>query len=222
MFPGMNCVVTAGPTFEPLDDVRRLTNFSTGRLGTELANYLVESGHTVTLLLGQSASHTGPRLAQHVDTFTTTTDLEQRLQAFSAACPDAVFHAAAVSDFRFGKIWLRSDAGQLTEVKSGKISSRETGLLAELISTPKLVRRLRDWFPHACLVGWKYEVEGNRGAALDAAGKQIGECQTNACVANGPAYGEGFGLVINRRTPLHLTDHMELFAALERFAVRGE
>ena len=36
----MNCIVTAGPTFEPLDDVRRLTNFSTGRLGTELANFL--------------------------------------------------------------------------------------------------------------------------------------------------------------------------------------
>jgi len=36
----MNCIVTAGPTYEPLDDVRRLTNFSTGRLGTELANFL--------------------------------------------------------------------------------------------------------------------------------------------------------------------------------------
>jgi len=29
----MNCIVTAGPAFVPLDDVRRLTNFSTGRLG---------------------------------------------------------------------------------------------------------------------------------------------------------------------------------------------
>ena len=37
----MNCIVTCGPTYEPLDEVRRLTNFSTGRLGTELANYLV-------------------------------------------------------------------------------------------------------------------------------------------------------------------------------------
>ena len=44
----MNCIVTAGPTFEKLDQVRRLTNFSTGRLGTELANYLTDQGHTVT------------------------------------------------------------------------------------------------------------------------------------------------------------------------------
>ena len=45
----MNCIVTAGPTFEPLDQVRRLTNMSTGRLGTELANFLTAQGHTVGL-----------------------------------------------------------------------------------------------------------------------------------------------------------------------------
>ena len=48
----MRCVVTAGPAYEPLDDVRRLTNFSTGQLGTELANYLTTEGHEVTLLSG--------------------------------------------------------------------------------------------------------------------------------------------------------------------------
>jgi phosphopantothenoylcysteine synthetase/decarboxylase len=71
----MNCVVTAGPTYEPLDEVRRLTNFSTGRLGTELANFLVDRGHQVTLLIGQQATHGGERRAQWVQTFTTTLDL---------------------------------------------------------------------------------------------------------------------------------------------------
>ena len=60
----MNCIVTAGPTFEPLDDVRRLTNFSTGRLGTELANFLAAHGHQVTLLIGESATYAGERRAQ--------------------------------------------------------------------------------------------------------------------------------------------------------------
>ena len=60
----MNCIVTAGPTFEPLDDVRRLTNFSTGRLGTELANFLAARGHKVTLLIGESATYPGERKAQ--------------------------------------------------------------------------------------------------------------------------------------------------------------
>jgi len=55
----MNCIVTAGPTYEPLDDVRRLTNFSTGRLGTELAGFLTAHGHQVTLLIGELATWGG-------------------------------------------------------------------------------------------------------------------------------------------------------------------
>lgn len=216
----MNCVVTAGPTFEPLDDVRRLTNFSTGRLGTELANYLVESGHTVTLLLGQGATHPGPRLAQMVEPFTTTADLQQRLQSLAGADPDAVFHAAAVSDFRFGKIWSRSDSGPLTEVQAGKVSSRQEGLLAELVPTPKLIAQLRGWFPRARLIGWKYEVDGGINDALERGARQMRDCQTNACVVNGPAYGEGFGLLTNAAPSLHLVNELELFPALERLAAQ--
>jgi phosphopantothenoylcysteine decarboxylase/phosphopantothenate--cysteine ligase len=52
----MKCIVTAGPTFEELDEVRRLTNFSTGTLGTELADFLMERGHEVELLRGQGAT----------------------------------------------------------------------------------------------------------------------------------------------------------------------
>ena len=71
----MNCIVTAGPTFEPLDDVRRLTNFSTGRLGTELANFLTARGHHVTLLIGESATWPGERQAAVVKSFSSTRDL---------------------------------------------------------------------------------------------------------------------------------------------------
>jgi drug/metabolite transporter (DMT)-like permease len=46
----MKCIVTAGPTYEELDEVRRMTNFSTGALGSELANYLVDQGRAVELL----------------------------------------------------------------------------------------------------------------------------------------------------------------------------
>ena len=38
----MHCIVTAGPTYEPIDQVRRLTNHSTGQLGTGLAKHLDE------------------------------------------------------------------------------------------------------------------------------------------------------------------------------------
>ncbi|HWW02238.1 MAG TPA: phosphopantothenoylcysteine decarboxylase [Candidatus Acidoferrum sp.] len=211
----MHCIVTAGPTFEPLDDVRRLTNFSTGRLGSELANFLAARGHAVTLLIGEQATWQGERRADRIETFTTTTDLRERLRALARLPVEAVFHAAAVSDFTFGKVWLRSGSGELTEAKAGKISTREGTLLAELVPTAKIIAGLRDWFPASLLVGWKYEVDGNRASVVAAARKQIADCRSDACVANGPAYGAGFGLVNTGGEPAHCSDPGTLFEALE-------
>ena len=211
----MKCFVTAGPTFEPLDEVRRLTNFSTGRLGSELVNFLAARGHETTLLVGEQATWRGERHARRVETFTTTANLRDRLQALASPAVGAVFHAAAVSDFGFGRVWCQPPQGAPTELKSSKLSSREGTLLAELVPTPKIITNLRQWFPQARLVGWKYEVEGERARVVRLAGEQIAECHTDACVANGSAYGAGFGLVRGDGEYLHLPDTAALFAALE-------
>src|SRR5438445_6520641 len=188
----MNCLVTAGPTYERMDKVRRLTNFSTGSLGCDLAAFLACQGHNVTLLLGEQAT-TRPQehARQRVEMFNTTADLLDHLRGFSDRPIQAVFHAAAVSDFAFGKIFARGAKGDLIEVNSGKISTRQGTLLAELVPTPKVIGELRKCFPQARLVGWKYEVDGDRPTVVRLAEKQITESLTDACVANGPAYGEG-------------------------------
>ena len=217
----MNCVVTAGPTYESLDNVRRLTNFSTGRLGSELVNFLTLRGHDVTLLIGQQATYRGERKAHVVQTFTTTSDLRERLRALGGHSIDAVFHAAAVSDFTFGKVWLRSPQGELSEVKSGKISTRQGTLLAELVPTPKLIAELRDYFPKALLVGWKFEVDGDQASVISLANRQMAECRTDACVANGAAYGPGLGLVTAKGDCTHLPDTSTLFEALEKMLRRA-
>ncbi|HEY2328597.1 MAG TPA: phosphopantothenoylcysteine decarboxylase [Verrucomicrobiae bacterium] len=212
----MNCIVTAGPTFEPLDDVRRLTNFSTGRLGTELANFLTARGHKVTLLVGESATWPGERKAATVKTFSTTADLRAKLKSFLGKKVDAIFHAAAVSDFAFGKIFLENQAGKFSALKAAKkISTRQGNLLVELLPTPKIIAELRGWFPQTKIVGWKFEADGQRADALRAAGKQIADCSTDFCVANGPAYGKGFNLM-TASGQKHFTGMAGLFAALEK------
>jgi phosphopantothenoylcysteine decarboxylase/phosphopantothenate--cysteine ligase len=212
----MNCIVTAGPTFEPLDDVRRLTNFSTGRLGTELANFLAARGHHVTLLIAESAAYSGERRAHSVKSFSTTAHLRAVLKSFSGQQVDAIFHAAAVSDFAFGKIFAENEAGEYTALKaSKKIPTRRGNLLVELVPTPKIIAELRGWFPQTKIVGWKFEADGKRADALRAAQKQISDAATDACVANGPAYGSGFNLVTTRGKK-HLPDPGKLFAALEK------
>ena len=212
----MNCIVTAGPTYEPLDDARRLTNFSTGRLGTELSNFLVSRGHHVTQFMGQQATYGGERRAQRMESFTTTANLRELLHAMSSQNVGAIFHAAAVSDFTFGKVWSRSAGGELKEIKSGKFTTREGALLAELLPTPKIIAELRAWYPGAFLAGWKYEVAGKCAEALSEAERQLAECLTDVCIANGPAYGEGFGLVTGVRKCEHFENMEKLFPALER------
>jgi phosphopantothenoylcysteine synthetase/decarboxylase len=212
----MNCIVTAGPTYEPLDDVRRLTNFSTGRLGTELANFLTARGHRVTLLLGESATWPGERHARTVKTFSSTADLRAQLKSFSAKKVDAIFHAAAVSDFAFGKMFTRQTDGRLKPFQpSKKISTRAGNLLVELVPTPKIIAELRRWFPRTRIIGWKFEADGNRADALRAARQQLTACSTDACVANGPAYGQGFSLV-TAASQKHFASKETLFAALEK------
>lgn len=212
----MHCIVTAGPTFEPLDEVRRLTNFSTGRLGTELASQLTAQGHNVTLLLGETATYPGERRATQVQVFSTTSDLRSQLQALAGRKTGAIFHAAAVSDFGFGRRYAPAPDGKLKKLKaSRKISTRSGRLLVELVPTPKIIAELRGWFPQAMLCGWKFEAEGGRAEALRAARRQMADCATDFCVANGPAYGKGFCL-LGHETQRHFTGPAPLFTALEK------
>ncbi|HUD46860.1 MAG TPA: phosphopantothenoylcysteine decarboxylase [Candidatus Baltobacteraceae bacterium] len=213
----MKCIVTAGPAYEELDEVRRLTNFSTGALGSELANFLAARGHEVELLRGHySTCQIEPR-AQRTQVFTTAADLRRLLQKLRSRKPAAVFHAAAVSDFAFGKIWSRAPGGALKEIRSPKISTRSGPLLAELVPAPKIISELRAWFPHARLIGWKYELEGNRAQAIARAAQQLADNRTDACVINGRAYGAGFGLLTPSAKCRHLPDKTALFKALEKF-----
>jgi phosphopantothenoylcysteine synthetase/decarboxylase len=213
----MNCIVTAGPTYEPLDEVRRLTNFSTGRLGTELANFLVARGHKVVLLIGEMATFPGERKAHKVELFSTAADLQEKFRLLSGKKADAIFHAAAVGDFSFGRVFEPNEAGKLSEIKGvKKFSTRQGKLLAELVPTPKVIAGLRGLFPHALIAGWKFEADGKRTDVIAAGRKQLADCSTDLCVVNGPAYGEGFGLIGKTGAPAHLANPPLLFDALEK------
>jgi len=188
----MRCIVTAGPTVEPLDSVRRLTNHSTGNLGTDLANHLAGCGHDVLLLRSRTATAAPALHAVTTEAFATAADLLGRFEAHATQEPVAIFHAAAVGDFQVGAVFRRDDDGRLTPVHSGKFSTRDGSLLAELRPTPKILAQLRDLYPKAWITGWKYEVDGTRDEVLQRARAQLQSCRSDAVVANGPAHGLGF------------------------------
>lgn len=207
-------IVTAGPAYEALDEVRRLTNHSTGRLGTELANHLERQNVEVTLLLGDGASWKGEVFARRLIAFTTADSLSKALRLLSQETFDAVYHAAAVSDFRFGKIWLHNSPKSVQAAAKGKLSTASGRFLAELILTPKILPFLRSMFPEAFLVGWKYEVEGTPQTAVEKSRQQLKTCRTNLSITNGPAYGNGFAVVDSDGSLVHAKSRESLYEIL--------
>ncbi|MBC8166849.1 MAG: phosphopantothenoylcysteine synthase, partial [Bryobacteraceae bacterium] len=96
----MRIIVTCGPSFEPIDAVRRISNFSTGELGVLLANRLAGDGHDVTCCKG-SGSTTPISLETETVAFTTNGHLLELLKNIERREEiAAVFHAAALSDFK--------------------------------------------------------------------------------------------------------------------------
>jgi phosphopantothenoylcysteine decarboxylase/phosphopantothenate--cysteine ligase len=152
--------------------------------------------------------------------FSTSASLREQLANTAQHRVDAVFHAAAVSDFSCKAVFRRNPEGQLEPLEDGKISTREGPVLAELVPTPKIIRQLRDLFPESWLVGWKYQVDEDQAAALRAGWDQVEECSTSACVVNGPAYGEGFGLAFPGDKSTHVEKAQDLFEELDRL-IRG-
>jgi len=179
-------IVTCGPSYEPIDEVRRITNFSTGQLGASLSNRLATDGHEVICLRGSAALRSvtlDPRV-RHTP-FTTNDDLLEKLNRV----PDrdhivAVFHAAALADFRVDR-----------PSTDRKISSRAGSLTLTLVPALKLIGKLRTLFPKAWIVGWKYELDGSREEVMEKGRRQLSENSTDACVLNGAAYGDGFGFI---------------------------
>ncbi len=198
-------LITSGPTYEEIDQVRRITNHSTGKLGAEMCAALKDRGYKVILFRGFYAVDQTRLVADNLISFTTTQDLAVKMQQVADELGeiDLVFHAAAVSDFRVGSIKASDSqdraAGKFPGPETipsrpGKIDTRAGSFWVEMVPTIKILPQLRDWFPAASIVGWKYEVDGDEAAVWEKARRQVRECRTDACVVNGPAFGSGFGI----------------------------
>ena len=212
----MRIIITCGPSFEPIDGVRRLTNFSTGELGLLLAAELSRDGHEVFCLKGEGAvSHVDAGGAQTI-LFSTNEDLLKKLRELGRAGAGAVFHAAALCDYRVKSV---SD-GDGARLSARKIPSRAGELTLTLEPAVKLLPELRGIFPAAKIVGWKYELDGSRDDAIAKAQEQMAMCRTDASVVNGAAFGAGFGVVQPGRDVVNVADKPALCIFLSEWLTR--
>lgn len=110
----MRLLITAGPTREPIDEVRYITNRSSGKLGVSVAQAAAERGHEVTLLLGPVSEPVSKHDRLRVYRFESSAELWQLIEAHWAD-HDALVMAAAVCDYRPATVHegkLPSDKGQ--------------------------------------------------------------------------------------------------------------
>ncbi len=163
----MRFLITAGPTREYLDDVRFLTNASSGRMGYALARAALASGYQVTLVSGPVAI-APPDGCDFVPVRTT----QELLEACERVWPECagVIGAAAVCDYR-PKIRA-----------TGKMKKTGGPLLLELVETPDVLAALGRQKENQFVVGFALESQDARENAL----RKLRGKRCDAIVLNAP------------------------------------
>jgi phosphopantothenoylcysteine decarboxylase/phosphopantothenate--cysteine ligase len=94
---GKRALVTAGPTYEPIDAVRFIGNHSSGLMGFSLAEVLAEKGFEVDLITGHTHLTTANKKINRIDVNTADEMLQMCLKHFPKA--DITIMSAAVADY---------------------------------------------------------------------------------------------------------------------------
>ena len=170
---GRHVVITAGPTQEPIDPVRYISNRSSGKFGYAIADAARRAGARVTLITGPTALT--PPVGIDVRAVTTAAQMRDAVLA-SLEDADAVVMAAAVADYR------------LATASESKIKKTGAALDLRLEENPDILsevaRRRRNG---VLVIGFKAET----GDPIAAAEKLLREKKPDLVVANDVAVGFG-------------------------------
>lgn len=149
----MRFLITAGPTREPIDPVRYLSNRSSGKMGYALAEAALAKGHEVVLISGP-VTIPAPDGAEVIRVETAAEMFEAVRETIGKA--DAAIFCAAVADYR------------VAEVAGEKIKKTGDTLTLTLIKNPDILGSARGVFGfEGILVGFAAETEKLAEHALD-------------------------------------------------------
>jgi phosphopantothenoylcysteine decarboxylase/phosphopantothenate--cysteine ligase len=149
---GMNVLITAGPTFEPIDPVRFIGNRSSGRMGYALAQAAIEAGASVTLISGPCHLPTPPD-ANRIDVETAAQMYDAVMTAINGC--DIFIAAAAVADYR------------PKQAHAQKLKKHAAELSLELERTVDILAAVAALSPRPFVVGFAAETEHLERNATD-------------------------------------------------------
>jgi len=176
-------VVTAGPTRIWIDEVRFISNPSTGKMGIEIALEAASRGAEVTLILGPTnIPINNPNIK--VETIETPEEIIKVINKQKKI--DLFISAAAIGDYQ-------------PEKQKGKIPSKKESLTLKLKPTPKIIAHVKQKFPKAKIVGFKAEVKATKEKLIEKAQKSLKDYQIDMVAANFlDKPGQGFESTTNK------------------------
>ncbi|MBI5359744.1 MAG: phosphopantothenoylcysteine decarboxylase [Planctomycetes bacterium] len=154
----MRILVTSGPTREHIDDVRYISNASSGRMGCCLAEAARRRGHKVTFISGP-VDVKPPRGVKNVNVISARDMLKQTLKHFKNC--DCLIMAAAVSDYM-----------PALKIK-GKMKKGKTAMALRLVKTPDILAEVaRTKKKYQVVIGFALEADFNMDYAVDKLNKK--------------------------------------------------
>ena len=202
----MRILITAGGTSEKIDQVRSITNHSTGSLGSFIATAFLKQGAVVDYVTTATALRPKEQAQLSIYTIDDTQSLADTLsQLLETQMYDAVIHSMAVSDFTPAQslsqevflerinqlaankqVITAEDLSLLTEAttQETKISSNTDHLFLVLKKTPKVIQQIKQKQPHTLLVGFKLLVDVSKEELFTVAKESMAKSHADFVLAN--------------------------------------
>lgn len=200
-------VLTAGPTAEPIDPVRVLSNKSSGKMGFALADAFALAGYDVTLISGPTALPTPPRV-KRIDV--ETTDEMYRAVEATVLDADLFISAAAVCDYKPATVFEQ------------KIKKKDDALSLTLEPNIDILKTISHMHPDLFTVGFALESESLEANAKHKLEKKkldmivanrveasLGRDDAEVTVYT-PSSSESFGPLSKQALARALQQHIEL------------
>ena len=201
----MKVIITSGGTSEYIDSVRKITNSSSGKLGSMIANKFLESDKIDKLFY---VCHKGaylPNENQKLETIyiKSVENLQKTLKnLIKSQKIDAIIHSMAVSDYTVGYVTTsekmasklaNKSAEQIKNIlgqndvainSDNKISSNLDDMFIKLVPTPKVISHIKQWDRDIFLVGFKLLSNVSKATLLNVAKNLMQKNNCDAVVAN--------------------------------------
>ena len=187
-----NVLITAGPTREPIDPVRYISNYSTGKMGIAIATHLAECGANVTLVLGPSTISFSEKNIKKINVESAAEMFAACAQYFSEN--EVIIFAAAVADYT-----PKNPASQ-------KIKKNEAEFSIELVKTKDIAYEMGKMkSEHQFMVGFALETNDELANAMGKLKKK----NLDMIVLNSlKDKGAGFQVETNKITIIDKTENI--------------